>query len=698
MAKLSRIKKRDGTIEDFNPEKIQKAILQALDATRTSKKNAGQSTKLAKQVVDQSLKHFSAKVIPTVEDVQDIVEEVLMKAKLSQVARAYILYREKHKDIREFKTYIGVRDDLKLAPNSIRVLARRYLLKNEEGDIIETPARLFRRVAKSIANVDKLYGKSSKKTEETFYNMMTNLEFLPNTPTLMNAGTKLGQLSACFVLPIEDSLESIFDTLKHTAMIHQSGGGTGFSFSRLRPKGDIVQSTKGIASGPVSYMGIYDKMTDVIKQGGRRRGANMGVLHCTHPDLTEFITAKTKEGQLTNFNISVAATDKFMNAVAKKEDWKFINPRTNKAVKTVPAEELFELIVSNTWATADPGLVFIDEINRTNTTKQLGEIESTNPCGEQPLHPYESCNLGSINLSNFVRNKKPDWKGLKECVINAVHFLDNVVDANKYPLPEIETITKANRRIGLGVMGFAEMLVKLGTPYDSNQAVSFAEKLMKFVNDEARKASNKLGEQRGSFPNFEKSTLKKHKATRNATVTTIAPTGTISIVANTTSGIEPLFAVSFIREVLEHTKLLEVNQLFEKAAKEKGIHSKSLMMKIAKTGTVQNTKEVPKNLQRLFITALDIKPEWHVKIQAAFQKHCDNGVSKTVNLPEDATINDIRKIYLLAHKLKCKGITVYRYGSKKEQVLYFGKKPPEEEHLTVQPEYAGGHVCEECVH
>ncbi len=695
MGRIQKVRKRDGSTEQFQPGKIEIAVGKALASV--GRKDKGLSKKLAAQVVKELEKHFTLKVIPAVEDIQDIVEEVLLKNRLTDVAKSFIIYRAQHKEIREFKTFLGVRDELKLTPNAIKVLASRYLLRDEKGNITETPARLFRRVAKAVAAADALYKKGAlKRTEEEFYSILSNLEFIPNTPTLMNAGAPVGQLSACFVLPVGDSLVEIFDALKYTAQIQQSGGGTGFSFSHLRPRGDIVKSTKGVASGPISFMRVFDMTTEILKQGGKRRGANMGILKCDHPDIIDFITAKSREDMLQNFNISVAATDSFMEAVQKGHEYDLVNPHTKQKVKRVNAAEIFDLIVANAWRTGDPGMIFIDEINRKNPTAATGLIESTNPCGEQPLHPYESCNLGSINLTNMLKNGKMDWDKFKQTIHTAVHFLDNVIDVNKYPLPQIEMVTKANRRIGLGVMGFAELLINIGIPYDSDKATQFGDKLMKFLNDESRKASNKLGEERGSFPNFERSTWKgKFKATRNATVTTIAPTGTISIIAGATSGIEPLFAVTFVRDVLEGTHLLEVNPSFEKIARKRGFYSKSLMMKIAKTGKVTGLKEVPRDVQRLFKTALEIKPETHVKMQAAFQKFCDNAVSKTINLPATATPQDIKKAYLLAYKLKCKGITVYRYGSKKEQVLYIGKAP--EEIVSAKSEYAGGHVCLECM-
>ena len=693
---IKKIRKRDGRLEDFNPEKIRNAILKAFIATGEG--NGDVARDIAREVVARVEERFPG-AIPGVEDVQDIVEETLIKRGYAKVAKAYILYRKEREQIRAAKSFIGVRDDLKLSVNATQVLQKRYLLKNDRGEVIETPAQMFRRVAKAIARVEKRYGGDAAKAEERFYSAMVRLDFLPNSPTLMNAGTRLGQLSACFVIKVEDSLESIFDALKHMALVQQSGGGTGFSFSKLRPRGDIVRSTKGVASGPVSFIRIFDVTTDVIKQGGKRRGANMGILRVDHPDIMEFITAKQQEGVLENFNLSVGVTDAFMRAVRRDEEYPLVNPRNGEVVRHVRARDVFDMIVTAAWRTGDPGLVFLDEVNRHNPTPALGEIESTNPCGEVPLLPYESCNLGSINLSHFVRKGDVDWERLREATRLGVHFLDNVIDANRYPLKAIERMTKGNRKIGLGVMGWAEMLIMLGLRYDTKEAVDFAEKLMGFIQREAKQASRELAEQRGSFPNIDKS-IYAGEAMRNATVTTIAPTGTISIIAGTSSGIEPLFAVSFIRNVMEGTRLLEVNPLFERIARERGFYSTSLMMKIAKSGSIQGIKEVPRDVRELFVTALDIAPEWHVRMQAAFQRYVDNAVSKTINLPHDASLEDVRRAFMLAYELRCKGITVYRYGSKRQQVLYIGpimKKETGEEHISADAEYSGGCPTRECI-
>ncbi|MCW4015373.1 MAG: vitamin B12-dependent ribonucleotide reductase [Candidatus Bathyarchaeota archaeon] len=699
MVRVSKVTKRDGRVVVFDEAKIAGAIFKAL--TSVGKGDESLAKKISDEAVGLLNEHFEGKV-PSVEDIQDIVEQVLIRDGYGEVAKAYILYRQKRTEIREHKRFFGVVDDLKLGVNAIQVLKNRYLMKDGKGKVIETPREMLRRVSKAVARADVIYDKNAdvEQTEEMFYQVMSERLFLPNSPTLMNAGTRLGQLSACFVLPVEDSIEGIFTSLKHMAIIHQSGGGTGFSFSKLRPAGDIVGSTKGVASGPVSFMTIYDAATNVIKQGGRRRGANMAILDFTHPDIVKFIEVKSREGILTNFNISVAVTDEFMDAVKNDAEYSLVNPRSKKAETKLRARHVFELIAANAWRSGDPGIVFIDEINRHNPTPQVGEIRSTNPCGEQPLLPYESCNLGSVNLGKMVKEADVDWEKLRNVVRVAVHFLDNVIDVNRYPIPEIGELTRSNRKIGLGVMGFADMLILLGVPYDSKEALALAEKVMKFVSDEATKKSVEIGEKRGAFPNFKGSLWEKrgYKTIRNATVTTVAPTGTISIIAGCSSGIEPIFAVAFVRNVMEGTRLLETQPTFEDAAKDRGFYSRELMLEVAKQGSVQKMKQVPKEVKRVFVTALDIEPKWHVRMQSAFQKHVDNAVSKTVNLPPEASVEDVRQVYLLAYKLKCKGITVYRYGSKNEQVLYVGPMLPKEvatnKQVIVDSEYTGG--CPRC--
>jgi len=690
--RISKIRKRDGRIVEFKREKIANAIHKAMISIGmgTEDKVGEFENELTGKVVNELERIFAAKaMVPSVEDVQNVVEQVLIDEKFGEVAKAYILYRQQRADIRDLKKFIGVKDDLKLSVNAVEVLKRRYLLRNEHRRVIETPRQMFNRVAKAISLAEAVDEAEKKEQAKEFYRLMAKLDFLPNSPTLMNAGTELGQLAACFVLPVEDSMEGIFETAKNTASIHQSGGGTGFSFSRLRPKGDVVKSTGGIASGPVSFMRVFDVATDVIKQGGKRRGANMGILDVDHPDILDFIRAKEEGGQFANFNISVAVTDEFMHAVERNEDYGLINPRTKEVVRKSNAREVFDEIVTYAWKVGDPGILFIDEINRHNPLSAVGAIEATNPCGEQPLLPYESCNLGSINVSRFFTSAggNVDWERLRETIRLCVRFLDDVIDVNRYPLPEIEAMSRANRKIGLGVMGFAELLIKLGIPYDSKDALSLAEKLMRFVTEEARQCSQALGLEKGSFPNFELSSWSTYEAMRNATVTTIAPTGTTGVIAGCSSGIEPLFAVAFVRNVMGG--MLEINKLFEAIAKERGFYSKDLIRAIAKRGSIQDIGGIPEDVKRIFVTALDISPEWHVRMQAAFQKYTDNAVSKTVNLPADATREDVRRVFLLAYELGCKGITVYRYGSK-EQVLSLDiPKLMLDEYVSADSEYAG---------
>jgi len=690
---LSKIKKRDGTLVGFDSDRINDAIHKAFLAVELGDGEKAQDvTAKVIQIVEDKFRQE----IPSVEDVQDTVVDILQKEGYAKVAEEYQDYREKKEELRALRERIGY--EPKLTVNAMEVLKARYLLRDEQEKIVENPTQLFARVARATAKVDAQYGDSPIGTEKTFFEMMNQLEFLPNTPTLFNAGTPNGQLSACFVLPVPDSLDGIFTTVKNMALIEQTGGGVGFDFSRLRPRGDLVRSTKGVASGPVSFMRIFDVSTEIIKAGGKRRGAMMGILRVDHPDVIEFITAKQNPTFLSNFNVSVAATDEFMQAVEADEEYWLINPRNNEKVKKLKARDVWNIMARSAWASGDPGVVFIDEINRHNPTPKVGRIDSTNPCGEQPLLPYESCNLGSINLSRMVVDGKLDWDKLRETVHNAVHFLDNVVDANVYPLKEIAEITLANRKIGLGVMGFADMLIMLKLPYNSEKALKLGEQIMAFIETESHKEDMEIGEKRGSFPNFDGSIYeKKYPSFRNATVTTLAPTGTISIIAGCSSGIEPLFAVSFMRNVLSGARLFETNYLFEQMAKERGFYSAKLFEEIARTGSVQKIDGVPDDVKQLFVTALDIEPVWHIRMQAVFQKNTDNAVSKTVNLPNNAKPEDVKEIYDLAWELKCKGVTVFRYGSKPEQVLYIGEiKTKEGSFVSAQSEYAGGCPTQNC--
>ena len=571
-----------------------------------------------------------------------------------------------------------------LTANAKVVLDRRYLSKDREGNILEDPVGMFRRVANNLSQADLIYGASEaerKATEDKFFLSMQRLELLPNSPTLMNAGRELQQLSACFVLPIDDALDSIFDKVKQTALIHKSGGGTGFSFSRLRPEGDVVGSTGGIASGPVSFIRAFDAATDVVKQGGTRRGANMGILNVDHPDIEKFIRAKEDGQNLSNFNISVAVNRDFMERVKAGQDYDLVNPRTKEVTGQRNAKEIFDLLTNMAWKTGDPGLIFLDVINRDNPNPQLGEIESTNPCGEQPLLPHESCNLASINVARMVTIAGGDtvinWERLDETVDIAVHMLDNVIDMNDYPIPEIEEMSKKTRRIGLGVMGFSDLLIQLGIRYDSEEALQTAEDVMRCIQERTHQASSNMTVSRGSFPAWDGSIYSRPgpggavRPMRNSAPTTIAPTGTISIIAGASSGIEPLFALSYVRNVMDNTKLVEGNPYFEAVARQEGFYSEEMMEDLARTGSLENM-DVPEWVKDIFRVSHDIAPEWHVRMQGAVQKYVDNSVSKTINFPHDATVEEIAGAYMMAYELGCKGITVYRDGSKAGQVLSTG--------------------------
>jgi len=569
-----------------------------------------------------------------------------------------------------------------LTPQAITILEKRYLKRDARGQVIETPEEMFWRVAQNIAEAERFYGNQAALEElsETFFRMMASLDFLPNSPCLMNAGRDLQQLAACFVLPVEDSLDSIFETVKQTALIHQSGGGTGFSFSHLRPRDDRVQSTGGMASGPVSFMRVFNMATDVIKQGGTRRGANMGVLGVDHPDIMEFINIKKNLKEMENFNLSVGITKAFMEALAKDDEYDLINPRTKQSIKRLKAKEVLEAIVSAAWESGDPGILFLDRINGANPTPELGEIESTNPCGEVPLLSYEPCVLGSINLLKMMKEKDGKWEvdfdKIRMTVRHAVHFLDNVIDMNQYPLPQISRMAKGNRKIGLGVMGLAHFLIRLGIPYNSQKALEVVKGIMSFIQYQAREQSMELAEKRGVFPNFKGSIYDKPGGMRlrNATLTTIAPTGTLSLLANCSSGIEPLFAIQYTRRALEDMEFQMTDPLFIELGKKRGFLSPELIKSLSEGASLEEMPQIPKEVKELFTTAFEIPPRWHIRIQAAFQEYTDNAVSKTINFPRDATKDEVKEAFLMAYQERCKGITIYRSGSKPSQVLACGTK------------------------
>lgn len=675
---IKNIVKRDGRVEDFDLKKIEDAIFQAAESVGGKDRNLAHA--LALKVLESLQKKFKDK--PTVDNVQDLVEKILIEEGHARTAKAFILFRHQKDQEREQRALIiGIENEdanLEFSNEALKVLERRYLIRNPEGQVIETPKGMLQRVAKNIALADKYYGAAKeeiKKTEEEFYAIMAELKFLPNSPTLMNAATITQQLSSCFVLPIEDNISGIFGALKDAALIHQRGSGTGFSFSRLRTKGDFVRSNAGVAAGPVAFMKVYDKALEAIKQGGIRPGANMAVLRVDHPDIIRFIEAKRGTGRLKNFNLSVAVTDRFMKAVEEDREYYLVNPKTEKYVGRLKARDVFAMITQNAWKNGDPGLLFIDEINRKHPGKHLGEIETTNQCGEAPLLPHEGIVLGSLNLNKFIDTEKNDiaWPELEKAIRTAVHFLDNVIDMNSYPNKKIEEETKRTRKFGLGMMGFADILSKLKIKYDSEPALEFADKLMHFIKNTAYQMSSDLAEQRGPCLAWKDSDHHKaERKMRNMTCLSISPTGTISILADASSGCEPFFAISFHKAVMGDTNLVYLNKTFEKIAKERGFYSPELISRIARSGNIQDLKEIPKDVRDIFVTAQDIDPEWHIKMQSTLQKHVDNSISKTINFPRTASIKDVENAYLSAWKAKCKGITIYRDGSYEDQVINIG--------------------------
>jgi ribonucleoside-diphosphate reductase alpha chain len=685
---MKKIIKRDGREVEFELAKLVGAIGKAgVQTEEFDEKEAKRLADIAVALIEKSLKD---KEIAQVEKIQDIVEQVLMAAGHYKTAKAYILYRAARSDERRVERIIGVKDDLDLSPNQLKVMRNRYLLKDQDGKVIETPSELFHRVAKNLAVVEK--SDKRKKVEAEFYEVMSRLEFLPAGRTLNNAGTPQSQLANCFVLPVEDSMEGIFDSVKWMAMVHQRGGGTGFNFSKLRPRGDIVtKSSGGFATGPVSFMKVFDVATRQVMQGGKKRGANMGILNVDHPDILDFISAKSERGEIENFNISVGVTDAFMKAVDTDKQWHLRNQRTGEIVQTMQARTLMSQLVSLAWRTGDPGLIFLDPINRNNPLlEKYGRIDATNPCGEQPLHPFDACNLGSINLAKFVipyssksvnPDKSIDWDRLKFVTRTGVRMLDDVIDACKYPLPQITETVRANRRIGLGVMGWADMLYQLRVPYDSEQGVKLATKIAKFIQDVTWEMSSELAKEKGEFPRWKESSFAKTgRKVRNVAITTIAPTGSISMLSDASSGIEPVFALAYTKNVVEDNGLSYINKYFEDELasslwadgdSEHKVRDR-IVREVANAGSVAHVSGVPEGVKSVYRTAHDIAPEWHIKMQAAWQKYTDNAVSKTINFPHSATIDEVENAYMMAWKTGCKGITIYRDGSKDVQILSIG--------------------------
>ena len=691
----TKVRARDGTIRPFDAARIERAV--ELAAREVGAAEPALGAKIARAVVDDLASAFPGG-LASVEDVQDAIERELMAADLADVARAYVVFRRRRAEVRESKRLLGVRDELKLGIAAVTVLKERYLRRDAHGRVRESTGEMMDRVAGHVAQAEEAYEPgSSTRWADAFARALRGLEFLPNSPTLMNAGTGLGLLSACVVLPVEDSLASLFSALRDAALVHQSGGGTGFSFSHVRPAGDRVASTGGRASGPVSFLKVFDVAAEVVRAGGRRRGASMAVLDVSHPDIVEFARAKLEGDALPSFNLSVAVHDRFMRAVAGNEVHRLVNPRTGRTVATVRAGELFQTLCEAAWASGDPGLVFIDRINRSNPLPSLGRIEATNPCGEVPLLPYESCNLASINLARLVVDGRVDWERLRAVAGLALRFLDDEIDVNGYPVPELGPAALASRKVGLGMMGLAELLAALEVPYDSEEALRLAGRVARTIAASARDASAALASQRGPFPLFAESRFARRgfPPLRNAQLTAVPPTGTVSLIAGTTAGIEPLFAVAYVRNVLGR-HLVEVNPLFERVARRRGFYSESLVADIARTGRVGDDPRVPPRTRAAFVTALEIPPAWHLRMQAAVQRYTDAAVSKTVNLSADASVEDVRSIFLGAWRARLKGITVYRYGSKEGQVLTLVGDGDGAPVVRAAAEYAGGCAGRAC--
>jgi len=673
---LDRIIKRDGRIEKFRKSKIVNVIRKAAEAT--GEFGEEEVLRLANEVIKILKERFKGRKIPHVEDVQDTVEYVLVREDRYKTAKAFIIYREEHRKLREAKKSLGIKDDMHLSLNALKVMKKRYFLRDKEGRVLETPKQLFTRVARAVAKAEK-----NKRSywEKLFFEEMVSLRFIPGGRILSNAGTELNQLFNCFVVPVEDSIEGIFNAVKWGALIHKTGGGTGYNFSKLRPMGDYVRSVRGYASGPVNFMELFDTMCRVVSKGGKQRGAMMGILNINHPDIIEFISSK-QNGGLTNFNISVGVTDDFMRAVEDDALFPLINSRTGEIVHKVSAKKLFDFICSTAWRTGDPGMVFLDTIEKANPLKGYETIDAVNVCGEIPLPPFDACNLGSLNLEKFVKEKRVggkverevDWNLLGKSVEIATRFLDDVIDVSRFPLPQIKESVKNHRRLGLGIMGFAEMLFLLKIPYDSEKGIKFAEKLMKFIRDRSHEVSIELSKEKGVFPLWDKSIYRKMGVKiRNCAITAIAPTGTISMIPEVTGGIEPVFSLALTKHVVEKEGVFYLNRVFEKIAIEEHFYSEKMLDYVMEKGHVRGFSEVPVWAQRVFGTALEISPEYHVKMQASFQKYVDNAVAKTINLPRDASIDAVADVFMLAWKLGCKGITVYRDGSKDHQILTIGQ-------------------------